>query len=115
MGLDMYLYNKESEVGYWRKANQIHKWFVDNVQGGEDDCSPYPVTRDQLEKLLTAVYYVQKNPSTASEHLPTGAGFFFGSTEYGTWYWEDINQTKHILEQALADKTTDSWTYQSSW
>lgn len=21
-----------SEVGYWRKANQIHNWFVENVQ-----------------------------------------------------------------------------------
>jgi len=26
------------EVGYWRKANQIHNWFVENVQNGEDDC-----------------------------------------------------------------------------
>ena len=24
----------EEEVGYWRKANQIHKWFVDNCQDG---------------------------------------------------------------------------------
>lgn len=28
----------ETEVAYWRKANAIHKWFVDNVQDGEDDC-----------------------------------------------------------------------------
>lgn len=26
------------EIGYWRKANHIHKWFVDCVQDGEDDC-----------------------------------------------------------------------------
>ena len=25
-------------VGYWRKANAVHKWFVDHVQSGEDDC-----------------------------------------------------------------------------
>lgn len=25
------------EIGYWRKANHIHKWFVDKVQGGDDD------------------------------------------------------------------------------
>jgi hypothetical protein len=24
--------NIEEEVGYWRKANQIHRWFVENVQ-----------------------------------------------------------------------------------
>ena len=28
----------DEEVGYWRKANAIHKWFVDNVQDGNDDC-----------------------------------------------------------------------------
>jgi len=26
------------EVGYWRKANQIHNWFVENVQNGIDEC-----------------------------------------------------------------------------
>lgn len=24
----------EEEFGYWRKANAVHKWFVDNVQNG---------------------------------------------------------------------------------
>jgi len=38
-------------MGYWRKANQIHQWFVDNVQDGEDNCGSYYVTREQLEEL----------------------------------------------------------------
>lgn len=41
------------EVGYWRKANAIHKWFVDNVQDGYDDCGYYEVTKEQLEDLLS--------------------------------------------------------------
>jgi len=24
----------EEEVGYWRKANAIHSWFVKNIQNG---------------------------------------------------------------------------------
>lgn len=40
------------EVAYWRKANQIHKWFVDNIQDGEDDCDAYEVSKEQLEELL---------------------------------------------------------------
>ena len=28
-----------TEAAYWRKANQIHNWFVENIQDGEDDCS----------------------------------------------------------------------------
>lgn len=39
------------QVMYWRKANAIHKWFVDNVQGGMDDCKEYYVERDQLMEL----------------------------------------------------------------
>ena len=38
-------------VGYWRKANQIHKWFVEHVQDGEDDCGEYAVSRFKLEQL----------------------------------------------------------------
>lgn len=36
---------------YWRKANQIHNWFVENVQDGKDDCGDYYVSRSQLEEL----------------------------------------------------------------
>jgi hypothetical protein len=42
-----------AEAGYWRKANQIHKWFVDNVQDGNDNCGHYDVSRDQLKELKT--------------------------------------------------------------
>jgi hypothetical protein len=38
-------------VIYWRKANQIHNWFVQNVQDGKDDCGSYYVDRDQLIQL----------------------------------------------------------------
>lgn len=41
-----------AEVGYWRKSNQIHNWFVKNVQNGVDDCECYEVTEDDLQKLL---------------------------------------------------------------
>ena len=40
------------QVGYWRKANHIHNWFVQNVQNGVDDCGIYEVKKYQLEELL---------------------------------------------------------------
>jgi hypothetical protein len=40
------------DAGYWRKANAIHQWFVENVQAGEADCREYYVSRTQLEALL---------------------------------------------------------------
>lgn len=41
----------EMSVAYWRKANAIHKWFVDTVQDGEDDCGNYEVSREELSEL----------------------------------------------------------------
>ena len=38
-------------LGYWRKANAIHNWFVENVQNGEDDCGRYYVSTEKLEEL----------------------------------------------------------------
>jgi len=42
----------DEEVMYWRKANHIHGWFVDNVQDGHDDCKLYYVDWDKLRHLL---------------------------------------------------------------
>lgn len=67
MGLDMYLIKRKknddmdfsfNEVAYWRKANQIHNWFVKNIQNGVDDCGLYEVSRQQLQELLIDCYTV---------------------------------------------------------
>ena len=102
------------EVGYWRKANQIHRWFVENVQRGNDDCGSYWVSRETLEKLLELCKKVNDDNSLADELLPSASGFFFGSTEYDEWYFKDIDSTIQILKEALADKGGDYY-YSSSW
>ena len=40
-----------TQAAYWRKANSIHGWFVNNVQNGEDDCGTYEIDIDTLKKL----------------------------------------------------------------
>lgn len=102
------------DVGYWRKANAIHRWFVENVQHGTDNCGLYEVSSNQLQQLLQAVEIVLKHPDMAAQVLPTQAGFFFGSTEYDEGYFEDLKETKRILQAALSDD--DAWfEYTSSW
>ena len=105
------------QAGYWRKANAIHQWFVNNVQGGKDDCGEYYASPEKLEKLLDICNAVIADPSQANELLPTASGFFFGSTEYGEYYLDDIAHTVKIIEQALADydNTDVSFYYHSSW
>ena len=105
------------DIAYWRKANQIHKWFVDNIQDGNDDCGNYIVTKEQLERLLSICMHIKANPDSAWKHLPTQSGFFFGGTEYDQWYWEDIDYTIKALETVLKETDFDNWIvfYSSSW
>ncbi len=102
------------EAGYWRKANQIHRWFVENVQNGIDNCGDYYVGSEKLTELLELCKKVEADHSLAEELLPSASGFFFGGTEYDEWYFEDIKNTIAILEEALADKHGDFY-YSSSW
>ena len=107
-----------AEAMYWRKANAIHRWFVENVQGGEDNCERYYVSREKLLELrnLCANLCTQKIEALAEDSLPTTDGFFFGSTEYDEWYWNDIENTVVGLDNAL-ETFGDGWHfhYQSSW
>lgn len=48
-------------VAYWRKASAIHKWFVDNIQGGVDNCGHHYVKREQLNELLALCQKVLKS------------------------------------------------------
>ena len=72
------LLNIEVQLMYWRKANAIHKWFVDNVQKGTDDCGTYEVSTDKLKELLDIINEILSDKSKAKSLLPTTNGFFFG-------------------------------------
>jgi len=105
-----------AEAMYWRKANAIHKWFVENVQGGEDNCQRFYVEREQLTELRDMCAKLCTQREMAEETLPTANGFFFGSTEYDEWYWNDIEGTVQGIDKAL-ETFDDKWQfhYRSSW
>jgi hypothetical protein len=117
MGLDMMLIHDGNEIGYWRKANAIHKWFVDNVQNGVDDCGDYKVTKEQLIQLRNTCNDVLRDVNLAPELLPTQSGFFFGNTNYDEWYFNDLEDTKRILDEIIETKPycLDELYYSSSW
>jgi len=104
------------EVGYWRKANHIHRWFVDNVQNGQDDCRSYEVNYEQLRDLLNVCEDVLDDHTKAEQLLPTTSGFFFGGTEYNEYYFEQVQNTYDILMSIVSAPDADTdYTYQSSW
>lgn len=60
-----------------------------------------------------------KDPTLAKELLPVREGFFFGNydekTAYDQYYYQDLVDTKKILEEALKDIGDFSYYYDSSW
>ncbi len=111
-----YLSIKE-EIGYWRKSNSIHNWFVEKCQYGIDECQLTEVLKEDLEDLLENCYKVVYKKSKPEKVLPPSSGFFFGSTKIDKYYMDDIKKTISILEQAIAktDWEKEIVFYQSSW
>jgi len=127
------------EVGYWRKANHIHQWFVKEVQGGVDECQLAGVDISKLNELKdicqTVVNYFDKSvvgeekvkatfgddytevkydidETVLSELLPTASGFFFGGTDYDHWYYQDCKDTVRMIDEAMKGVDDDQigWT-----
>jgi hypothetical protein len=117
MGLDMMLVHDGDQIVSWRKANAIHKWFVDNVQDGVDDCGEYKVTKEHLIQLQNKCNEVLDDPNLAKELLPTQSGFFFGETVYEDGYYVSLDYTVQIINEIFETKSycLDELYYSSSW
>lgn len=162
MGLDMYL-NKstptkpwddvkwddfgrsdqtylKSTVGYWRKANAVHKFFVDKTQGGNDDCRESYVPREVLENLVEICEKICKaegidaesfdlehfphdliekplskdGAKLAKELLPPCRGFLFGTYELDGSYLYDLIKTVQMVKPLFEDEAAD-FSYEASW
>lgn len=111
----------EIPVAYWRKANWIHNWFVNNVQQGNDDCKDYYVPRDKLVELHQTIKLVLDKPDMARAKLAGVDGFFFGDSniynEDGTlndYYKHTLEYTLERLNKVVNQEDVDIY-YQSSW
>lgn len=107
-------------MGYWRKANQIHDWFVESIGEGIDECQKMFVTREHLEALqklcqeVLAVRYTPQGEEVAKDLLPPAQGFFFGSYDIDEYYYKDLENTLIIIDRCLKSKF-EYFEYQASW
>ncbi len=115
----------EYQIITWRKANYIHNWFVQNVQGGNDDCGLYRVTGEKLEELknicdeISLIPFIPNAPR-AEQFLPPVEGFFFGSTEIDDHYFDEVKRTAEALSKDMTLDHFDAingleFYYSSSW
>ena len=98
------------EIHCWYGARSIHQWFVENVQGGEDNCARYWVSVEQLQELAENCRRVLEDPSLAKELLPPADAFFFGPTPTEE-YLEELRDTL----AAIKDLPDGDYYYTSSW
>jgi hypothetical protein len=122
-------------VLYWRKANAIHGWFVDNLQNGSDDCQRSYVPRELLKiladkcaKILSerddkengqtsdSADYIADD-STDDRALEPRSGFFFGSTEKDERYYENLKYTRDGIYKLLENPRLADFRfyYLASW
>lgn len=83
--------NIEEEVAYWRKANAIHNWFVQNVQDGKDDCRDYYVPEEKLRQLLELCKEVKRKVIMKDDKVVNGQRL----NENGEW--ENILEDGKII------------------
>lgn len=129
---------------YWRKFNALHHWFVYHYDGEEDDCEPHSVSvgdmfnlMDILEEVMSYKKYLEPIPGidnnedgywkeirdeNVCEHLdnllPTQSGFFFGSTDYDNWYFDNAERTLNALKEVEDDMKSgeiEKFIYRASW
>jgi len=131
-------------VGYWRKFNALHSWFVQELGDGVDDCKELYFGEDKMKELLEILKKVKtildnspkkkisvhtgwKNGEEIYEEgeaydadevedlLPTASGFFFGGTDYDDWYYDQVCNTIKLFEELLEEEEGGSFYYQASW
>ena len=127
------------EVGYFRKVNFLMEFFA-----YDGNCEYKEITREQLEELQdkclvissmkpsrVELYkpdketpwdkarvvnvYSDKDKQRCAEILPTCPGFFFGSTDYGEWYFADVKEVLTWVTGVLKDLEDDEVVLMYCW
>jgi hypothetical protein len=122
-------YSIFEDIGYWRKANAIHNFFVQECQNGVDECQLSIVKKTHLKDLLKRckramslkdIYLndgIIKDGEGIETFLPTQGGFFFGGTEFNEWYFNDVEETIDLITKVLKETDFDKQVifYRASW
>lgn len=123
------------EVAYWRKFNALHNYIVEKHAGGTDECQDIYIGLTDLEVIVETLKEVLKSKPTPEgevdndapdpeDILPTSPGFFFGSTDYDEYYYQDVEDTIDVLQPLIdevnrANEEHGMWgsefVYRASW
>ena len=112
MGLDMYIYDGDNEVAYFRKEPAIHAWFENlaiakGITFDSFNSVEVPLELEDLRNLIDDI----KNQRLNYE----ACGFFFGSNKEdknsNNWH----NQMIGIFQKIIDESDEDSQLKYDSW
>ena len=125
------------EIGYFRKVNFLMQFFA--YYG---NCEYKEISRDELEELQdkcliisemkpcrtefhksegvwemdrVSNIYSEADKKRCAEILPTTSGFFFGSTDYDEWYFEDVKEVLNWVTGVLKNLEDDEVVLMYCW
>jgi uncharacterized protein YxjI len=114
----------DETLAYFRKVNFIQKFFEDKYEIPDDE--RVRITKEDLRELadlcervidkfeewdgakeaLESDDYIEPPKHIqdyADELLPTCEGFFFGSTDYDNWYFNDVKDTMKTIREVIQE------------
>ena len=86
------------EDAYFRKVNFIYKYFQFKLV--DEQCF---IEKEDLLDIIERCEKVLADDTQAEELLPTQCGFFFGSTDYDDYYFDNVADCKKQMEHLLED------------
>lgn len=105
-------------VGYQRKANAVHNWFVQNLADGVDEHQKIPLHKDAVVALIEQIDFAL----ATGEGMDPVSGFFFGSQKKDEYWKQDLEQAKSIatwllkdMEESAFSSVLIEWWYEASW
>ncbi len=95
-------------VGYWRKFDALHRWFVGKVQAGVDDCRPAFVSVDILIELEEQLERASDDPASISGRFTADADVTLegGEVDYTL---KVLHHAKQLQEQGWDIYYSASW------
>lgn len=99
---------------YFCKVNFIYQYFRGKMV--DEECIISKFELNEFIQVCKDVYSHKGDEDYATENLPTTSGFFFGSTAYDDWYWNDVKDCIKQMEKlykSLDDEDSVLWSF--SW
>ena len=99
---------------YFRKVNFLFAYYQ-NIGKMVDEYYAF-TDKDDIDDIISRCERVLKDHALANELLPTQSGFFFGSTDFDQWYFDDVKDClrqmkkyRKLLKEGVTGYVIFSW------